>query len=311
MMARSVVFALGALSLSTAAKAQDSQAVTGWDAKVNFELGIRIGENLPDDADPDLIDESELGASVSFKRKSANGLVPLEFKFGVTDSPGLVAEVDPESSFFGRVTLGDAYIPFKELTLENDRSVKASRVTDAFRPYAYYQYSSKHEGLLDSRTREDHEAAVGFRLRDVRTIMSTRKMLGTAVEIGAASDEPGFYWEAGAQLANVWSTNPEKERFIPQAKLTGYSPLFRRMRFFGAGQIDHSIYRSALSQSGEDRKDTRLRLTAGVDLSAAMEDWGDVSLVIAGQFQRQWSNEPTVESSRAYFMPSASIAVAF
>ncbi|TXC73374.1 hypothetical protein FSZ31_01020 [Sphingorhabdus soli] len=291
--------------------AQDKGSVKGWTAKGTFDLGIRLGKNLPLDADPDLVDESELGAKIAFKRKSSNGLVPLQFSFGITDSPGLVKGADPASTYFGRITIGDAYLPLRELTLASDPTKSATAVSDAIRPYAYYQYSSLHDGLLKKRQREDNEVGVGLRYRDVVTIMADRAMNGSAEEVGAATNTPGWYWEASGQIARIWSSNPDKEKLVPQVKLSVYSPIIRRVRFFAKGQGDFSFYQSALTPMGDDRQDQRLRVTAGVDLSSLVEDWGDVSLEIAGQFQRQWSNDPTAESTRGYFLPSASISFEF
>lgn len=67
-----------------------------------------------------------------------------------------------------------------------------------------------------------------------------------------------------------------------------------------------------MNAASRKRRDTRIRLTGGIDLSDAIGDWlPGVDFEIAGQFQRQWSNDETKEHSRAYFMPSVTLSKTF
>ncbi|HEY0086417.1 MAG TPA: hypothetical protein VGB65_10960 [Allosphingosinicella sp.] len=283
-----------------------------WSGGVELSFSPRIGKQQPFGTSEELIDESEGELSVSIKRTNTVGRLPLQLKAGISTSPQYFDEGDPESGYFGEITVGDAFIPLTTY-LVRGTAEKTDAVSDARRPYARYRYTRIHNGFLDGFARDEHQATLGFRFRNVVTIMCDVADLPPADE-EACSKEPGVSFEVRTELNRIWSSDRNEERFAPQVRLDITSRrLWGGARIFGRGQIEARFYDHArAAATGKRREDWRLRLTGGVDVSEAVaRAVPGAELELAAQFQRRWSSDETKEHSRFYFVPALTFSLGF
>jgi len=293
--------------LSFSAHSQESQSnqgiFPGWKDNISFSINPRIGKSLPSDSSQDIVDEGEGEIAFTISRPKTKGGVQLQFKFGIISAPQLFDKADPTSALYGEATIGDSYVTVRELL---DRSGELSPdVSDAVRPYVRYRFTAAYNDFLDTWARSDDTLTAGVRYRDVRTIMCNEK-LPPATRVGACSDTPGVYVEARAEVSHTWSTDVSYRRVYPSLRLDVYSrPLAGGVRIFGWAQGETSFFRDERNLKGRLRKDQRLRLAAGLDLSKWVSRLGPkIDLSISGQYQRRWSNFADKRHERGYFIPS-------
>lgn len=287
-----------------------------WDGFAEVQLRPAFGEPLISDSDNDLVDDSEYEAMLRIRRPldDLRGIW-LQLQAGVVSTPNLLDGDNPESAYYGEVQLGDTYVPFSELRRGNFRESAAATRINAFRPYLRYRFSVVNEGFLDRRTRDDHRATLGLRYRRVPFIVER-----TYTEDGVPIPPqvlPGFYFEVRAEVSRIWSTKGSEELWNPRVQLDLYSPPFwSGARFVVRTTGEMNLFDNALAPNGEERVDTRLRVSAGVDLSESLEDLlnipdNRVQAEILGRFQSRWSNDPGREHTRLYFLPSLTVTLPF
>jgi len=300
----------------TAAEPADSKKESPWSGGVELSLSPRIGKEQPFGTSQEVVDESEGELSASIKRADAVRLsslsLPLQLKVGVTTSPQYLDEADPESSYYGEVTLGDEFIPLTKYLVRGTGKTTGA-VSDARRPYARYRYTRIYNGFLDDFARNEHQVTLGFRYRNVVSIMCDVAGLPPADE-EACSDQPGVSVEVRGELNAIWSSDRNEERIAPHVRLDVTSRrLWGGARLFGRGQLEARFYDHArAAATGKRREDWRLRLTAGVDISEALaKAIPGAELELAGQFQRRWSTDESKEHSRFYFVPALTLSLGF
>lgn len=282
-----------------------------WEGTMAFSLSPRVGEPLPLDSSEDIVDESEGELSFVVRRPRTIGSLQLQLKGGVTSSPHLFDDDDPESSLYGELTLGDTYLTIGELVLREGGDPSAIR--DAVRPYFRYRLTNVYGDFLQDWSRRDHTVTTGVRYRDIRTIMCHARM-PAAAEVGACTNRPGVYVEARAEVNQTWSTNIGYRRLYPSLRVDVYSrPFAGGLRVFGWAQGELSFFHDERTPDDEElRRDFRLRLTGGLDLSEWARRLGPrLDLVLAGQYQRRWSNNAGKEHDRGYFIPSLTLTTGF
>lgn len=276
-----------------------------WGGRFEISIAPRLGKEQPFESSEELVDESEGEVSLSVRRPNTVGRLPLQLKTGITHSPQYVDEADPQSAYYGEVSVGDSYLSLREFALRHSGE-RAGDVEDGMRPYARYRFARVYEDFFDSWRRNDHRLAVGVRYRDVRTIMC-EVAAPAASEAGACSNVPGVSWEARGEVNRIWSSDPAEERLAPSGRLSVYSrPMWGGLRAYGEADLEARFYDSVrIAPGGRKREDLRLRLTAGVDLTPLVgRAVPGMGFTLAGQFQRRWSNEDGRGHSRFYFIPT-------
>lgn len=284
----------------------------GWEGEAELSIGPRIGEPLPIDSDDDIVDDSEGELTISITRSNIPTVNQLQFKLGITSSPQYLDAQDPESSYYGEVAIGDTYVSLRRLRPHSGNGA-TNEVEDAWRPYGRYRFTRIFQGFLNDYVRNEHQVTAGIRYRDVRSIMCDLA-IAAATEVGACSNMRGVSWEVRAEVNRIWSSDDAEERFNPVLRFDLISRrLLGGVRIFGRAQAEAGFYQHArVPLTNERREDWRLRLTGGIDLSVLASRLGpDVALELAGQFQRRWSNDPSKEHSRAYFIPTLSVTTPF
>src|SRR4028119_73465 len=216
-----LLLAASAFGPSPAAAQTDPPApearVSAWEGSLELSLGQRIGRERPFDSTEDVVDEGENELAFTLQRSNTIGSLPVAVTGGLTYSPYLFDDdEEPESAQYGEITLGDAFIPLHRL-----RPFKAGQATnkvqDAPRPYARYRYTRAFRGLLEDFQRNEHQITIGFRFRDIRTIMCDQ-VLRPASEVGACTNVPGWSWEVRGEANRIWSSDPDEERLVPSVR---------------------------------------------------------------------------------------------
>lgn len=307
---RIIVAALSFLGCAPAmAKEEDK-----WDPSAEIGISPQFGKNLPKGSDNDTLDDSSLGADLVLTNKRAFGWLPVELRAGTTFEPETDSH-DPTSSVFGKITLGDTYIPFKRLIGPDDKD--ADDVTDAFRPYLSVTGKALYDGYLAAFSRRDLILTAGFRLRDVLTIKDERKaadrdrpMQPAYQDHDAYSNVPGVYYEFRGEVGRTWSNNPLKERITPRARLDLYSRLIGPgFRIFGRAEGSIDYYDLPSEGSVGKRTEKLVTGTLGFDFTdlAGLSKFVD-DLSIGFQYQRNWSNALNQDYERFYVAPSLTLA---
>lgn len=288
---------------------------SGWEGQQEFSISPRVGKALPLDSGEDRVDESEGEVSLLARRENTLGVLPLQLKGGLTLSPQLFDDGDPESAFYGELTVGDSFIPFRQILLRpgvKGAGARATKVEDGWRPYFRYRFTSIYADLFDAWDRNEHRGTIGLRYRNIETIMSSGRMR-PASEVGAASNVPGWSWELRGEVNRVWSTASSKRQWNPMVRGSLFSrPIAGFFRLYGEAQFELGLFRDEKDLEGDLRRDRRLRLTGGVDLSEwASKVGADVTFQLTGQYQRRWSNVADARHERGYFIPALSIITSF
>lgn len=255
-----------------------------------------------------MVDESDAELSLAFRRPFARLRgVQIQFKGGLTYSPQMLSDADRESALYGEVSIGDTYLPLRRL-MENGRIREAEGLEDAFRPYGSYRFTNVRNSFIGASARDDHQVTGGIRYRDVRTRLCDPSQ-------SEDSCERGYYFEARLEVANVWSTDPTRDRLMPTVRLDIVSREYMNsLRLFGRASVDANFYANAQNLAGDAREDWRLRLTGGVDLSALMmrtTGLSDITVEFAVRYQQRWSNVADQDHRRFYFVPAFRVATKF
>ncbi len=296
------------LVFPTVVEAQSIESVPQWEGFIDLAAAPTIGVSLPTSSGDDLVDDTELKAALRFRRTvdSLRGL-RVQFQVGVTSSPNEFDSDIDESSYFGEVQLGDTYVPYSELRRGRFGTSAGDVRINTVRPYARYRFTSVHDDFLAQGKRIDHRATLGLRYRRV-------------ARIDTDPDNPkdyirGLHFELRAELGKVWSSSNTDEHWNPSVQVDIYSPVFlNRTRFVVRVAADLSAYDDALAPNGDTRLDKRVRVSAGLDLSDTFKDWfnwkkASPQVELLGRYQQRWSNDPTKEHSRAYFVPTLSVSL--
>lgn len=275
-------------------------ASTGWDIKFQLEASPRVGRPLTAGSDEFEHDESEYGASVSFRNDDFLDQ-EASVQLGITYSPDLLNRVDQESTRFVKFTVGNDAFPLRERTARYYCSISAQ---PELKPAASFQFSDIHDDFFDGRSRSDYEFTLGATYSQAVDIDCPATQ---AASQAGSTDRSGFEWELKAQVARVWSDDNDEERIVPQLRLkVSTNPLGRGISLYGEAQAEWRFYDHAPLPTGTGtREDQRLRLTAGIDFSKnARLDRLGIGFGVAVQYQQRWSNDDTRDHRRFYVIPS-------
>lgn len=280
---------------------------SGWDGALELQAGPLLGTAVTEGVGFDPVDEMEFETALRFRRTidELRGL-RVQFKAGVTSAPNLFDSDGSESSLYGEVQLGDTYLSPKEFRHARFGG-KVEAYDNAVRPYLRYRLTSVHDDFLEQHKRLDHRAVLGLRYR---------RGLGSEAD----PDEPGMmiaraFAEVRGELHKVWSSSNNEEAWNPRFQGDFYSPTFlNRTRFVVKASLELTAFNFALAPNGKKRVDQRFRINAGFDLSDSFADWFDwkkrkVTVEILGRFQQRWSNDPSKEHTRAYFVPTIAVTL--
>ena len=298
-----LVFLLGH-SPSLAAEEKESQ----WEGTLELNAAPTVGIPLNSSSTADPIDEMEFEAAIRFRRTIDEiGGLRLQFKAGVTSSPNFVDNDAAESSYYGEIQIGDTYMPFSALRQGRFGTSAGPVRVNAVRPYGRYRISSVHDDFIEAYQRTDHRAILGLRYR---------RVTGNQPDPDDSSKNiPKFYLEVRGEVGRVWSSLDSEEHWNPRFQVDLYSPtFFNRTRFVVRATAEASIFDNAVAPSGEKRSDKRIRISTGFDLSDSIKDWLDwqdrsVTIELLGRFQKRWSNDPSKEHTRGYFVPTIAVSL--
>lgn len=285
-----------------------------WKMWIDLRASPAIGEDVRISSDTDRVDDSDYEATLRIRHDidRLRGL-RIEARAGVVALPNTFDNEDAESSIYGEVQLGDTFLTFADIRRLRLGQSASATARKAARPYVRYRFSRNYGGFVTDYKRTDHRFTAGLRYRYVPWTV-----VWTPTEGGQPSQPvtlPRTYFEARGELTRVDSTAPSQEHWNPRVQVDFYSrPFWNATRFVVKATGDLFRFDNLRTQGGERILDKRLRLSAGFDVSEPIKDWMDLTdtslqLEITGRWQRRWSNQPTREHSRAYFVPQLSLQI--
>jgi len=287
-------------SLSETPTSPSRFSLQRWSAEGELTLSPSFGKSI-EETSAATVDDSEYEAAIRLRGPlDSLGGMRLQLQAGVTYSPNW--DTDPsESAYYGEIQLGDTYIAPRRL-LRGDFGTVASDTEPAIRPFGRIRHSRVEKNFLGSRQRDDTQATIGLRYRRAPYVLENDRSVR------------GMYFEIRAEVSRIWSTDRDERLWNPKVQFDVYSkPLARSLRLLARVSYEVNFF-SEKRVPAELRQDGRLRVTAGADLSQlAARVFGseNVSVEILGRYQGRWSNDPTGDHQRGYFVPSISLTLPF
>ena len=275
-----------------------SQPLT-WEGEAELTLRPSIGEPISTDGDDNLVDDSDYEFSLRFWRPiNRLNKMRVQLKLGLSGTPNYLDGDNPESAAYAEVQLGDTYVPFRNLL--DGEFERAPEAANAIRPYARYRLVSVHDQFLRDWKRTDHKVTLGVRYRRVKYVMDDVQV-------------PGLYFEGHAEVTRVGSSQGSEELWNPRLQFDVIgAPFWMGTRFVFKATGEGSLYTKAEAPDGDKRRDWRLRLTSGFDISKPLKELTGIKGLraeVLGRFQRRWSNDSNREHKRIYFVPTVALAM--
>lgn len=278
---------------SSTAPPPASAAATGWTREWQVNAAPTFGADrsvAPFPVGDEIIDDSELGAALHFSRTFAN-------RWSVKLSPGV--SYSPNQF--------DAEEPASALSFGAGLTIPVTKALQGPDPLSWilsYGIRADFDEAFEDYVRTDQTFGLGLEFTNVLTTVCD----SAAPPVnGSCARRNGWKYTITPALNWVESSDHDRERFNPSLNASMEWPVGEFSALYVDAGVDRRMYERVDAPNGDQLRDMRYRITAGVDLSGWTRHAFKLPEAFSFRLGARWSavssNDPARDTDQVYFVP--------